>query len=179
MVICSIFQLEDYIMYQSGLVLAEKNRYVIFNPWIFRNKKIRSTVSSLVMSECRSVRADAALCCDRSHDSVYRMIGLPQTCLYTGKYAGRFTIPTLSPLQRQYLFTCKVSRYCIFVPLGISLSRGCQKRTLTVIGHWRAVGPALKHYWINASCLLVYLSSDVIDLYNVCVIGQGRLYRLP
>ena len=125
------------------------------------------------MSECsllhnrRSVRGDAALCCDRSHDSVYRMIGLPQTCLYTGKYAGRFTIPTLSPLQRQYLFTCKVSRYCIFVPHGISLSRGCQKRTLTVIGH----------YWINASCLLVYLSSDVIDLDNVCVIGQGRLYR--
>ena len=99
---------------------------------------------------------------------------------YAGMYAGRFTIPTLSLLQRQYLLTCKVSRYCIVVPHGISLSRGCQKRTpeqtLSEIGHWRAIGPALKHFWINASCLLVYLSSDVIDPDNVCVIGQGRLY---
>ena len=26
-------------MYQSRIVLAEKNKYVIFIPWIFRNKK--------------------------------------------------------------------------------------------------------------------------------------------
>ena len=124
---------------------------------------------------------DAALCCDRRHDSVYRMIGLPRTCLYTGMYAGRVTIPTFSPLQRQYLLTYKVSRYCIFVPHfhGISLSRGCQQRTpertLSGIGDFRDVGPALKHYWINVSYLLIYFSSDVIDPDNMCVIGQGRL----
>ena len=106
-----------------------------------------------------------------------RMIGLPQTCLYTGMYAGMFTIPTFSPLQRQYLLTCKVSRYCIFVPHGISLSCDCQQRTLSGIGHFRDVGPALKHYWINVIFLLVYFSSDVIDPDNVCVIGQGRLSR--
>ena len=124
---------------------------------------------------------DGALCCDRRNDSVYRMIGLPQTCLYTGMYAGRFTIPTFSSLQRQYLLTCIVSRYCISVPHGISFSRGCQQltpeRTLSGIGHFRDVGPALKHYWINVSCLLVYFSSDVIDPDIVCVIGQGRLSR--
>ena len=113
------------------------------------------------------------MCCDRRHNSVYRMIGLPHTCLYTG------IILTLSPLQRQYLLTCKVSRYCIFVPHGISLSRGCQQRTpertLSEIGHFRDVGQALKHCWINVSCLLVYLSSDVIDPDNMCVISQGRL----
>ena len=112
---------------------------------------------------------------------MYRMIGLPQTCLYTDMYAGRFTIPSFSPLQRQYLLTCKVSRYCIFVPHDISLSRGCQQRTpertLSGIGHFRDVGSALKHYWINVSCLLVYFSRDVIDPDNMCVIGQGRLSR--
>ena len=108
---------------------------------------------------------------------MYRLISLPKTRLYTGMYAGRFTIPTFSPLQRQYLLTCKVSRYCIFVSLGISLSRGCQQRTLSELGHFRDVGPALKHYWINVSCLLVYLSINVIDPDNVCVIDQGYLVQ--
>ena len=94
-------------------------------------------------------------------------------------YAGRFTIRTFSPQQRQYLLTCKVSKYCIFIPHfhGILLTRGCQQQTLSGIGHFRIAGPALKHYWINVSCLLVYFSSDVIDPDNVCVIGQGRLSR--
>ena len=96
-------------------------------------------------------------------------------------YAGRFTIPPFSSLQRQYLLTCKVSRYYISVPHSISLSRGCQQgtpeRTLSEIRHFRDSGPALKHYWIHVGCLLVYFSSDVIDPDNVCVIGQGRLSR--
>ena len=96
-------------------------------------------------------------------------------------YAERFTIPPFSSLQRQYLLTCKVSRYYISVPHSISLSRGCQQRTpegtLSEIGHFCDVGPALKHYWIHVGCLLFYFSSDVIDPDNVCVIGQGRLSR--
>ena len=51
------------------------------------------------------------------------------------------------------------------------------QRTLSEIGHFRDVGPALKHYWINVTCLLVCHSREVIDLDNVCVIGQGRLPR--
>ena len=31
-IILSIFTLEDYIIYQSGIILAEKNKYVIFSP---------------------------------------------------------------------------------------------------------------------------------------------------
>ena len=45
------------------------------------------------------------------------------------------------------------------------------ERTLSEIGHFRDVGPAFKHYWINVSCLLFYHSSDVIDPDSVCVIG--------
>ena len=37
-VISSIFQLEDYIIYQSRIVSAEENKYVIFIPQIFSNK---------------------------------------------------------------------------------------------------------------------------------------------
>ena len=55
---------------------------------------------------------------------------------------------------------------------------------MSEIGHFRDVGPALKQYWINIPCLLVWsvwsvslvcLSGDVIDPDNVCVIGQGKL----
>ena len=31
-IISTIFALEKYIIYQSGIVLAEKNKYVIFSP---------------------------------------------------------------------------------------------------------------------------------------------------
>ena len=37
-IISSIFALEGYIIYQSGIVLAEKNKYFIFSPQIFKNK---------------------------------------------------------------------------------------------------------------------------------------------
>ena len=47
----------------------------------------------------------------------------------------------------------------------------------TLSGKGHDVGPALKHYWITVSCLLVYFSSDVIDPDSVCAIGQGRLSR--
>ena len=49
-------------------------------------------------------------------------------------------------------------------------------------GHYRDVGPALKHHWINVTCLLVCRaytgrSSNVSDPDSVSVIGQGRLSR--
>ena len=49
------------------------------------------------------------------------------------------------------------------------------QRTLSEIGHFRDVGPALKYYRINVTCLLVCLTRKVIDPDIVCVIGQGRL----
>ena len=50
-----------------------------------------------------------------------------------------------------------------------------QSEDLLGIRHFRDIGPALKHYWINVTCLLVCLSREGIDPDNVCVIGQGRL----
>ena len=47
--ISSIFALEEYIIYQSGIVLAVKNKYAIFSPWIFKNK-IDLFHSQLVLS---------------------------------------------------------------------------------------------------------------------------------
>ena len=38
-IISSIFALEEYIIYQFGIILAEKNICVIFSPWIFKNKR--------------------------------------------------------------------------------------------------------------------------------------------
>ena len=72
---------------------------------------------------------------------------------------------TLSAVQRKYLLICKSEQILPFgfvavlnVHPGNALLRGRPQPMSRICRKWgnlRDAGPALKHHWINSTCLLV------------------------